>query len=153
MTDKDPIAALGAIMLLMVALSMLGHVASPQPTRHTGTSSIQPASTSIEVYSVYDLLHPLTSVAWGTLMPGDSAYQEVWISNKDASKTYNLTMSMSEWNPPEASSCMNFSWNCTGQILDAQTSICARFNLEVLWNCTGISHFSFMILIGYEEVT
>lgn len=152
MTERNPLSAIGPLMLLMLVLAMLGQLGSEQPARHTETTSFQPASEDIEVYSLYDLSHPLTSLAWGTLTPGESAHQDVYVGNNNHSATYNLSMSTSNWDPPQASTYMGFSWNCTGQTVNPQSSVCARFALEVYPDCTGVDHFSFTINLNYEEV-
>ncbi|MCJ7768602.1 hypothetical protein MUP79_09455, partial [Candidatus Bathyarchaeota archaeon] len=87
MTERNPLSVIGPLMALVLVLAMLGQLGSEQPARHTGTTSFQPASEDIEVYSLYDLSHPLTSLAWGTLTPGQSAHQDVYVGNNNHSAT------------------------------------------------------------------
>ena len=86
------------------------------------------------------------SVDWGPIEPGSNSSALVYIRNEGDSAVY-LWMATSNWTPAVASGQMTLNWSYSGQILDADQVIPIKLNLFVSSSVSGITDFSFDIII------
>ena len=91
----------------------------------------------------------MTEIDWGTLLPGDAAKRPVYIRN-EGDVPVTLFLSTEAWNPPEAEQYMALSWNYTGAKIAVGNGIDVELQLRIFSNCTGITSFSFDIVITAE---
>jgi len=108
-----------------------------------------PPTVKIGVYTGSDCAVSVTEIDWGTLMPGDVATQPIYIRN-EGDVPVLLYLSAEAWNPAEAEQCMALSWNYDGSQIAVGTGVSVEFQLTVFSNCTGITSFSFDIVITAE---
>jgi len=108
--------------------------------------SIQIQSVDIAVYQDASCTTTLTSVPWGTLLPGSSATKLIYLRN-EGSTPLTLSLSAADWNPSNAGSYMSLSWNYNGQTVSPGQVIQLAITLSVSPNISGISSFSFDIVI------
>jgi len=160
---------LGVIILLSVALiggvSVVGVL---QSTERVGTSGIvimppplpsppppSPPSPSppppepsieIDVYSNAGCTHVLTSLEWGSIEAGSSAYNTVYIKNSGDSDVI-LSLTTDNWTPDEAEDYMDLSWDYDYNLLGAGDVIEVTLELEVNSGIGGIDDFSFDIIV------
>jgi hypothetical protein len=88
----------------------------------------------------------VTSITWGTIFPGSSTQNYVYVRN-DGTATETLSLSYGNWTPATASSYLVLTWNCSNYALSPNAVICANLTLTVQPNITGVTDFSFMILV------
>jgi hypothetical protein len=100
----------------------------------------------IGVYKDSGLTIPVTQIDWGILEPGDSKNITVYIKN-ESNVPITLTMWTEDWNPLNAAYYIRLSWNYDGTEMPVDGFIQATFTLNVDSAVTGISSFSFTIVI------
>jgi len=108
-----------------------------------------PPTVKIGVYTGSDCAVSVTEIDWGTLMPSDTVQRLVHIRN-EGDVPVLLTLSTEAWNPPEAERYMAVSWNYTGEKIAVGNGIDVQLQLTIFSNCTGITSFSFDIVITAE---
>jgi len=108
-----------------------------------------PPTVKIGVYTGSDCAVSVTEIDWGTLMPGDAATQPIYIRN-EGDVPVLLTLSAEAWNPAEAEQYMALTWNYDGSQIAVGTGVSVEFQLTIFSNCTGITSFSFDIVITAE---
>jgi hypothetical protein len=140
-------ATMGALMIILVvgiAVSAMGVLVFTHTVPGTGSVSVIGA---LGAYSDSGCQNPLTSVNWGTLLPGGTAPQTVYIKNIG---NINATLSLSEsgWNPTNASSYLALSWNLTSNYkLQPGKVVHTVLTLAVSSSAAGNMSFSFNIVI------
>ena len=85
-------------------------------------------------------------IDWGVMEPGQGRNVTVYIRN-EGNIVMTLSMNTTNWNPSTASNYIGLSWNYNGQAIDPGVVIQVALTLSVSSNITGISSFSFDILI------
>ena len=101
---------------------------------------------NVEVYWDAGCTQVVSSVDWGTPEPGDSDVETVYIRNSGTAPM-TLSMSCSGWSPVEAGNYLTLSWDREGAILDAGAVVPAVLTLTVSDTVSGITDFSFNIVI------
>jgi len=99
------------------------------------------------IYSDQACTTPVESIRWGLIEPGATTNKTVYVRNEGDAET-TLTMTLSNWNPPNSSNHISITWNYTGQTLDVNQAIPITFTLHIEENIQGISDFSFDITIA-----
>jgi hypothetical protein len=89
---------------------------------------------------------PVSSIDWGVLAP-DESKNLVLILRSESNVPVTLSMNASGWNPPQAANYIQLSWNYNGVQLQPQTIIPVTFTLTVNPSVSGISSFSFEIVL------
>jgi len=108
-----------------------------------------PPTVKIGVYTDSSCVTAVTEIDWGTLMPGDAAKRLVYIRN-EGDVPVVLYINAENWNPPEAANYMTLDWNYAGAEIGVTTGIDIELQLTIFSNCTGITSFSFGIVITAE---
>ncbi|MEM3054657.1 MAG: hypothetical protein QXM52_02995 [Candidatus Bathyarchaeia archaeon] len=109
-------------------------------------------SVGVDVYWDSSCTNPVSSIDWGEMVPGSSKQFTIYIKN-NGNVPLRLSMTVSNWNPPSASTYMNLSWNCEGYVLGAGSVVSAVITLSVSSSITEITNFSFDITIAGTEST
>jgi hypothetical protein len=86
------------------------------------------------------------SLDWGPIEPGSSSSVLVYVRNEGDSAV-SLWMATSNWTPAVASGQMTLNWSYSGQILDVDQVIPIELNLFVSSSVSGITDFSFDIVV------
>jgi hypothetical protein len=86
------------------------------------------------------------SFDWGLISPGSNSTVMVYIRNEGDSAV-SLWMATSNWTPHVASGYMTLSWTYSGRILSADEVIPMELILNVSPTVSGITDFSFDIVI------
>ena len=93
----------------------------------------------------------ITYIDWGTLTPNSTKDFHAFAVN-NGTIPITLTLTTENWNPSEAQNYMSLTWNYTGNIINPGESHPIVFTLTVYSNVTGISSFSFdMVIIAQES--
>ena len=126
------IAAIALISSTLAAITINQNVAS------SGTIATTP---NIGVYSDSSCTTNITSINWGSLAPGGTATQTVYVKNT-GSGTMTLSMVVSSWTPSSASTYITVSWNQAGTQLSSGQVVAATLTLSVSSSITAVSSFS-----------
>ena len=151
MASKESIIT-GAIIILITYTLGLSLISQAYPATQatetlSSTGSIQIQTTAnIGVYHDAGCNTPLTSLAWGTLQPGESQAKVCYIKN-EGSSALTLSMYPSGWAPPEAADYITLSWNYNGNPINPDAVVQVTFTLSVDGSIDGIANFSFEITI------
>ncbi len=93
----------------------------------------------------------LTSIAWGTLIPGQNTSYCFYIQNTGCTAEI-CTLTSTTWNPANAANYLSCSWSFENGSLNAGQFMNVTVTLTVADNITGISSFSnIILLIGTAE--
>jgi len=100
----------------------------------------------VSVWKNPDLTDPLTHVDWGFLEPGENKSFICYVKN-EGNTLQTLSLTTENWKPTNALEWISLSWNREGTILDVEESQTANLTLTVSPLITGITTFSFYIVI------
>jgi hypothetical protein len=132
----------GALMLLCVLVAALAAQTFQRNLSNTATVTVL----GLGVYWDSACTNNVTSIAWGTISPGASADEYVYIRN-EGTGTGTISMTYGNFTPAAAASYMTLTWNCSGYSLARSAVVSAKFTLTVASGVTGITDFSFLIVL------
>ena len=95
---------------------------------------------NLSVYSDSACTQPVTALSVGTISPGGTATQTVYIKNTGNIQE-TLTMTTSNWTPSSASSALTLTWNRQNTSLSVGTSIQATLTLTAAANTGSLTTF------------
>jgi archaellum component FlaG (FlaF/FlaG flagellin family) len=102
---------------------------------------------NIGVYSDSSCTTSMISINWGSVAPGGTATQTVYVKNTGTG-AMSLSLAVSNWSPAGASTYITISWNKQGTQLSAGQSVAATLTLTASSSITDISSFSSTITIS-----
>ena len=126
--------AIAGILLTVTTAALLS---ANQTVPLSGTIT----AVNLGVYSDSDCTQNCTSLNVGTLNPGGSATQTVYIKNT-GNVPETLTMTANNWNPTSASSSLTLTWNQQNTVLNAGQSIQATLTLTAASSTGSLTTFS-----------
>jgi hypothetical protein len=144
--QRATLGAVVAISVIGLVVSVLGALMATQTFNNTATIR----AAGVGVYSDGSCTSKVSSLSWGTLAPGESKTQTLYVKN-EGSVSIVLSKSVGNWTPSGASSYITLTWNYNGSTLSAGNSIPVVFNLTVSQTISGITSFSFDITITGTE--
>lgn len=112
----------------------------------TLSSSGSVKAINVEVYWDFEGTQTVDVVDWGLPGPGDTVNQSMFIKNS-GNAPMNLSLTTASWTPAEAESYLYPSWNGEGLSIDPDEVVMVTLTLEVSEGVTGITHFSFTLII------
>lgn len=133
---NDDALKVGIIVVLLCFASALA-AWDPESILDGGNSPVRPDPES-------GLSLNVSSLDWGVLQPGGSAFRAVLIQNMGAEGLF-LGAQATGWNPEAAAQFLNLSWDQEGTLLDPGENVAATFQLKVSPLITEITDFSFQI--------
>lgn len=108
--------------------------------------TIQLQTIGVKAYQDITCTTPVSEVAWGTLTPGLSKTNLVYIKNEGTS-LLTLSFDTAKWNPANAPDHLTLKWDYDGAIMSPNQVMPIELTLSVSQNITGIESFSFEITI------
>ena len=135
-------------LLLVVAVLSVAMVASVGITqrRIPSRGTVHVEVLGVEVYWDPECTSIVTEIEWGILEPLDVVARTVYLRNT-GNAAVNLSMVTENWSPVEAETYITLTWDAEGTILDANTIQATIMNLSVSAEISGVSDFSFDIVI------
>jgi hypothetical protein len=131
---------------VVVALAVMGIVSalSALVTTQTITNTGTIYSVGVTFYTSPSLSAALTSIAWGSVVPGNS-YNYVGYAYNNQTASVTLSLAVQNWSQANAPSYLAAGWNYSGAVLAAGSITPISFTLTVNANATGsgITTFSF----------
>jgi hypothetical protein len=137
-----------AAIVLVAALALTTLAASMNSK--TVPSRGQLKSLNISVYWNSACTNATTIVDWGVLTPGTQISYTLYVRN-EGNTPLKLSMNAQNWNPTNAASYLSLTWDLEAQTLNATTTKAATLTLSVATNTTGITSFTFDIVIAGTE--
>jgi len=146
--SKEFVVAGAALTLVayVLALSLVGQVLSAVQPGKTVPNAGTVNTSGVGVYQESDCINALKLINWTTLEPGSSKNFTCYVRN-ELSSVSTLSMSTSNWDPPNASDYLTLSWDYGGQSIGVNDWVQVTFTLSVDAGIVGITSFSFDITI------
>jgi hypothetical protein len=148
-TQKLVAGAVLALIVLAVTASIaaLAALSSSKSLQSYGTVK----TVNVGVYWNSGCTNATSTVNWGVLSPGKSSNVTLYVRN-EGSTTVRLSLSTQNWSPVNAPDYLGMSWNRETQSVAVGTVVAAVLTISVSSNITGITNFSFDIVIaGIEQ--
>jgi len=137
---------LGFVGLIVIALASGLAVSGLLSTTRTLPSTGTIMAINVEVYWDSAGTQNVSSIDWGIPAPGDVVNKTVYVKNS-GNNPMNVSMSISSWVPAGASTYLSVTWDQEGVVVAAGGTVEAIISLDVSSGITGISDFSFNIVI------
>ena len=137
---------LGLIVVVILAVASGLVVSGLLTVSKTLSSTGSVKAINVEVYWDLACTQVVSSIDWGTPEPGDSVSRTVYVKNS-GSAPMNVSLSASGWVPAEAGNYLTMSWDREGAEVAAAEVVQALLTLDVSGSITGITDFSFDIVI------
>jgi len=144
--QKITIGTVLSIAVMGMVLSTLGVLVATRTISNTGNLK----AVGVGVYWNSGCTSVVSSVDWGALAPGVTKDVTLYVKNEG---TVSLSMNIrtDNWNPASASSYVTLSWNRENYVLSPGSVAQAVLTLSVSSSITGITNFSFDIIISGTE--
>ena len=137
---------IGIIALAIAAIALTATTAavltSNQMVPLNGTIN----AVNLGVYSDSACTQTLTTLNLGTLNPGGTATQTIYVKNT-GNIAETLTMNTANWNPTNASTSLTLSWNRQSYVLPAGQNIQATLTLTAAANTGTLTTFSCQVTL------
>jgi hypothetical protein len=137
---------LASTVIPLILLCLLAGMTLAQ----TFNSSIKSYGTlkfvGVSVYWDNACTNQVTSIPWGTITPGTQVDNTLYVKNV-GNAAGTLSMSYGNFTPTVAASYLTLTWNCSSYVLPPNSVTCAKLILTVQPNITGVTDFSFDILV------
>jgi hypothetical protein len=117
---------------------------------HSISSTGSITAINVGVYSNSACTQELTSIEWGTISPGNSETRIIYLKNTGNAQI-TLSMASANWNPANANGPITVTWNKGGDTLDVGQVATATLTLSVAESISGVTNFSFNIIITGTE--
>ena len=137
---------LGILVAVVLALASSLVVSGLLTVSKTLSSTGSVKAINVEVFWDLACTQVVSSIDWGTPEPGDSVNRTVYVKNS-GSAPMNVSLSASGWVPVEAGNYLTMSWDREGAVVAADEVVQALLTLDVSVSITGITDFSFDIII------
>jgi len=135
--------------LVMVSALVSSLLTASQTIPNTGDVR----AIGVGVYSDSGCSQEVPTIQWGTLDPGETSDEIVYICN-EGSVAVVLSMTTENWDPSLASSYITLDWSLEeGYVLDPGESVRTVLTLSVSSSISGVESFNFDIIITGTEST
>jgi hypothetical protein len=135
-----------ALVIISLALTFTTFAAL-NSTQSISSTGVVTTSAKLGVYSNFACTTNLTSINWGTLNPGGSTTQIVYIKNIGSGLSLHLNMTTSDWSVG-ANGPITLTWNREGTVLAPGQSTTATLTLAVSSSIDAVTDFNVQININ-----
>jgi hypothetical protein len=136
---KIPVTAVIALTVAALALTLT--TAAVLSANQTVPLNGAINAVNLGVYSDSECTQAATALNVGSLSPGGTATQTVYIKNT-GNIPETLTMTANNWSPTNANTYLTLTWNRQNTVLTAGQSIQATLTLTVAANTGSLTTFS-----------
>jgi hypothetical protein len=145
-TQHEKSLKLASAVILLIILCLLAGMTLAQTfnlsIRSYGTLKL----VGVSVYWDKACTNQVTSIPWGNITRGAQVNNILYVKNV-GNTAGTLSMSYGNFTPTIAASYMALTWNCSSYVLPSNSVTCAKLILTVQPNITGVTDFSFDILM------
>lgn len=144
-TTKKQVAATLTVAIAGLLLTMIitGVLGAPKRATISGIN--------VGVYSDPNCKVNCTGLDWGNISPGDVVTKTVYVKNTGDSRV-SLDLTSSNWNPGEAESLFQLSWNLGKRALGTGKTAQATLTLSAAPDLGSLSSFKFTInIVGSQK--
>ena len=139
---------LSFVFLVSLIVSLVAFIyATSNPTVISNVGTIK--TVNVGAYKDSGCSVPLTYIDWGFVDPGSVVNRIAYIRN-EANVPVFLNLTTQDWIPADASDFMNLTWNYDGTEIAVDGVVQVVFSLTVSPDISGITSFSFNIVIVGE---
>ncbi len=146
--QKITVGTVLAIAVMGMVASALSVLVATRTISNTGNMR----GIGVGVYWDSGCTNVTSSISWGALDPGAVKSVTIYVRN-EGSVTVKLSMTTNNWNPASASSYITLSWNRENYLLSPGSVAQAVLTLSVSSAISGVTNFSFDIIITGTEQT
>ena len=149
MRDKARIKPVVSFVLMLgvLAIGILGSASSLIQSSNTISSSGSVKGIGVGIYWDSACTDQVTSIDWEVIDPGSSKTVSVYVKNQ-GNAVVTLSKIAENWNPSTSSDFMTLNWDYSGQTLSVNQVLRTRLTLVVYSTISGITNFSFDIIIA-----
>jgi len=140
------LAATGLLLSVLTSSTIIPAVLSTQSISSGGTIT----SLNIEIFSNSGLTQTCSNINWGTLSPGESINQTIYVKNS-GNKPTTLFMTTENWAPTNTSTYISLTWDKENTILNPDQVAIANLTLTAASDTNSITDFNFDIIITGVE--
>jgi hypothetical protein len=146
--NKERVVAIAAVSLVAytLALGLFNSASSPLQTNSRMSSGGAVKTIGVMVYSDANATDRLTSIDWGIVEPGEDKNVICYIRN-EGNFAVTLSLLTENWSPSNASQYITLSWNYDGHSMGLGEIVEVTINLAVSDSVSGITDFSFDVVI------
>lgn len=141
--------SLGAL-LVIVSVGVIASALSVLMASYTFTNTATVKAVGVSVYWYSNCTSPVSIIDWGTIAPGELATKTIYIRN-NGTVAVTLSMTTEQWFPSTAQNYITLDWNCSDQLVNSGSVVCAVLALNVSSSVSGITSFTFDIVITGTE--
>ena len=138
--------AVTALVMIGIALTLTTFAALS--STHVPSDGTVTTSANLAVYSDSGCKTPLSSIPWGTISPGGTTTQTIYVKNTGSGLSLTLGMTASDLNPTSANGLITLTWNKEGTKLNPGDSVPATLTLTVSPSIVDITSFNVQINIS-----
>jgi hypothetical protein len=151
---KKMMLLLVIVASLVLNLFLLSTISGQLSTRTQMYSygSIKVQTAGVAVYRDSGCTTKVSSVPWGSLTPGSTGSYSIYVRN-EGSIPLSLFVDTANWSPSNAANYMILSSNYGGQTIEPNQVIQVTLRLTVFQSISGISTFSFDIVLTGTEAS
>ena len=144
---------LGTFLVIAVTVFILGALAATSLVAYQRISNAgNVKAVGVGVYWDSSCTSKVTSIDWGSLEPGAQVVKTVYIRNEGTVPVV-LNMTTDNWNPASARDYITLTWNREDYVLNSGSAVSADLTLSVSSGVSGVTSFSFDIIISGTEQT
>jgi hypothetical protein len=146
--NKEKVVAIAAVSLVAytLALGLFNSASSPLQANSRISSGGAVKAIGVMVYSDVNAANRLTSIDWGIVEPGEDKNAICYIRN-EGNFAVTLSLLTENWSPSNASQYITLSWNYDGHSIGLGEIVEVTINLDVSDSVSGITDFSFDVVI------
>ena len=146
MLQKVHVSILAVAILATVSTLVFGLLSASTTISNTGNVK----AVGVGVYWDSGCSQEVSLIEWGSLDPGETSSVTVYVRN-EGNVAVVLNMTTENWAPTLASSYITLDWDREGHVLSPGESVQTVLTLSVSSSITGITSFSFDIVITGTE--
>jgi hypothetical protein len=143
---KANLKVLSALVLCAVALGVFGTALSLLQVSRTVSNVGSVRGVGVGIYWDSACTNRTSSINWGMLDPGSNKTVTVYVRN-EGNTVVTLSKTVQNWNPVNASMYISLTWDYAGSPVLVNATAPITLELSVASNVTGITTFSFDIII------
>jgi len=139
---RSALIALSVVLIVSVSGIALSLMQVPVTIPSAGAVK----GVGVAIYWDSGCTNPVSSISWGTIDPGSSKNQTVYVKNT-GNAAATLTKTVRNWSPTSAVSYLSVTWNYANQVIGVNKYLQVNLTLSAVSNATAITSFNFDLVI------